>query len=263
MGKFSASANLDNIKDESRTPRLDVPFCGFAFLQDVRIDNEFTSNDARILIMDFVLMPPNEAKYSLDSAKSHWEVHWEPREEDFQEGPDGEDSRVQKELDRLAYRMKYWLGSEEKAKQVAQADGESVSEFWDNLRENIVEAMAPQVNPEVEIGDVIESVNRTFSDDENVSRKKLIHGEPGLYKVGDDTVRVVKVKITGSTYVNSSGEKKGSLQMPKYKGVISNEESDFPVSLSTNEQQGNRDWIDFSKVEPSDDETVSDGGYEF
>jgi len=233
--QFNFGANTESVQEDSRMPQLDTPFLGEAYLQDVRIDNELGSSNYRVLIMEFVCLPPNEANFKMNSTKQHRIVEWEPRDEDLEVGPNDDVPRVQKQMDRLAYRLKYWIGEEE-AINVVQMQGDSLAEAWDSLRERIVKAMDPHVpNAAVE--------NPRENDD----------------------VKIVRIKVNGSVYYSQRDQtQKSSLGVPNYKGVISDENSEYPVSLSQNEQESNREWAEFQNSAPSSaDEVTEDTEYEF
>jgi len=235
--EFNFGANTDNIQDEERIPQLDVPFLGEAYLKDVRLDNQLGNDNYRVLQMEFVCMPPNEAGFSMESAKQYRVTEWEPDEEDAI--PDGadEDSVIQKMLDRLAYRLKYWIGSEEEAAEVVQMRGDSLAEAWDNLRERIVQAMDEHVP-----GETVDNPHE------------------------NEDVKVVRIKVLGSVYFSSRDQtQKSSLGMPNYKGVISDEDSEYPVSLGPREKDDNKEWADFQSSTPSDtgDVEAEDDEYEF
>lgn len=235
--EFNFGANAENIQDEERIPQLDTPFLGDAYLKDVRIDNELGSDNYRVLVMEFVCLPPNEAGFSMEGVKQHRVTEWEPDEEDAIPDDPDEDSDIQKMLDRLAYRLKYWLGGEENAAEVVQMKGDSLAEAWDNLRERIVKAMDDHV-PEDTVDDPREN----------------------------EDVKVVRIKVLGSVYYSSRDQQqKSSLGMPNYPGVISDENSEYPVSLSPREKDDNSEWADFQSSTPSDAEDVDaeDEQYEF
>lgn len=234
--EFNFGANEENIQDEERMPRLDTPFLGDAYLKDVRIDNELGNDNYRVLQMDFVCLPPNDAGFSLENPKQFTLTYWEPDEEDtVPESPD-EDSNLQKTLDILAYRLKYWIGSEKEAAKIVQMQGGSLAEAWDNLRERVVKAMDEYV-PGTDLENPRENEN----------------------------VKIVRIKILGSVYFSKRDqEQKSNIDMPNYKGTISDDDSDYPVSLSPREKDDNRKWADFKGSTPSDTEDVAgDEKYEF
>lgn len=233
---FNFGANADDLQEEDRMPMLDVPFLGDSYLKDVRIDNELGGDNYRVLQLDFVCLPPNEAGFSLESPKEHTVTMWEPDEEDTIPGDGDDPSNIQKMLNTLAYRLKYWIGSEEEAAEVVQMQGDSLAEAWDNLRERVVKAMDPYVP-----GDKVDNPRE----------------EEGL--------QIVKIKVLGSVYFSSQDQQqKSSLGMPPYKGHISNEDSEYPVSLSPNEKDGNKEWAEFQSSTPSSTEDVAeDEEYEF
>jgi hypothetical protein len=235
--EFNFGANKENIQDEERVPQLDTPFLGEAYLKNVALDNQLGNDNYRVLQMEFICLPPNEAGFSMDSPKQFRVTEWEPDEEDAIPDDPDEDSDIQKMLDRLAYRLKYWIGSEEEAAEVVQMKGDSLAEAWDNLRERIVEAMHPHVP-----GDTVENPRE------------------------NDDVKVVRIKVLGSVYYSSRDQtQKASLGMPNYPGVISDDDSEYPVSLSPREKDDNKEWADFQSSSPSDtgDVEPEDEQYEF
>lgn len=239
--QFNFGANAEKAEDELRVPQLDVPFLGNAYLKDVRIDNELGSDNYRVLITEFICVPPNQANFDMQSAKEYREVYWEPDQEDTIPDGDGP-SRIQKMLDRLAYRLKYWFeddedkSREQKAADVVQMSGDSLAEAWDNLRERIVEAMAPKV-PE----------------------------EPIQNPMKQDKYKIVQVMILGNVYwSNAQGQQVADLSMPAYKGTIADDNSEYPLSLSPQQTNENREWSEFHNSTPSGtDEVTEDEDYEF
>lgn len=234
--QFDYGANAENIQDDERIPQLDTPFLGEAYLKDVRLDNELGDDNYRVLQMEFICLSPNEARFSMDSPKQHRVTYWEPDEEDTLPGDDGV-TNIQKMLNRLAYRLKYWIGSEEKAAEVVQMRGDSLAEAWDNLRERIVKAMDPHVP-----GEAVDNPRE------------------------NDDVKIVRIKILGSVYFSNRDQtQKSSLSMPNYKGVISDNDSEYPVSLGPREKDDNKEWAEFQSSTPSDTEEVDaeDEQYEF
>lgn len=233
--EFNYGANKDNLQEESRAPRLDTPFLGEAYLRDVQIDNELGSDNYRVLKLEFMCLPPNESRFSMESEKVYRVVEWEPDEEDaIPDSPD-EDSNIQRMLDRIAYRLKYWIGSEEEAAEIVQMRGDSLAEAWDNLRERVVEAMAPHVP-----GDTLEDPR------------------------SQDEYKIVRIKVTGSVYFSSKNQtQKSSFDMPNYKGVISDDNSDYPVTLGPGEKDGNKEWAEFQSSTPSSTDEVEEGDTEY
>lgn len=234
--QFNYGANAENIQEDERIPQLDTPFLGEAYLKDVRLDNELGDDNYRVLQMEFVCLPPNETVFSMDSPKQHRVTYWEPDEEDTLPGDDGV-TNIQKMLDRLAYRLKYWIGSEEEAAKVVQMRGDSLAEAWDNLRERIVKAMDPHVP-----GETVDNPRE------------------------NDDVKIVRIKILGSVYFSNRDQtQKSSLSIPNYKGVISDDDSEYPVSLGPREKEDNKEWAEFQSSTPTDTEEVDaeDEQYEF
>lgn len=235
--EFNYGANKDNIQDEERVPQLDTPFLGEAYLKDVRIDNELGSDNYRVLIMEFICLPPNEAGFPMESQKQYRVTEWEPDQEDTIPGDGDERSNIGKLLDRLAYRLKYWIGSEEKAAEICQMKGDSLAEAWDNLRERVVKAMAEHVPR-----DTVENPRE------------------------NDDVKIVRIKVLGSVYYSQRDKtQKSGLGIPNYKGVISDDDSEYPVSLSPREKEDNKEWADFQSSTPSDTSEVEseDKRYDF
>lgn len=273
MGEFDFGASAEGAQDSQLAPQLNVPYLGPAFLRDVEVVNDFGNADDpyRVLVFEYAVFGPNETPgVELDTPRIHRQIWWEPREEDTLPPEDGEGKpTIQKRLDLLAYTVKYFIDDsnhdsrEEAAAEVVQGTGDSLAEFWDDLRENIVNAVAPATTPDLppssgkeihaleqEMEAALESGDKETADDVKETLR-------GLYKeYGQPTF--IRLKVLGNVYQGNA-----RVQTPLYPGFISDEESESPVTLSQREEDENREFLRHREREETDTEEVEEEEFDF
>jgi len=227
MSNFTFSASDDSTQENSQAPSLQHPYLGPATLSDVRIDALGENDEWDVLTFEWTCHGPNETVEDMDSDKVFRDTLFPPRESDLQPREEGGTPPFQRTIDLIAYRLKYFLG-EEQAKAAATTvdqfgnDPGSLTEAWDNLRENVVQAI----------------------DEVGYSEK------------------TVRIKVVGNAYTNSNGERKTNVQFTRYPGFISDEDSDHPASFSRNEKQENNEYRAEMNKQPasSNDMAAATGG---
>lgn len=207
MSDYTFSASDDSTQENSQAPSLQHPYLGPATLADVRIDTVGSNDEWEVLTFEWECEGPNETMEDMDATKVFRDTIFPPKESDLQPYEEGGKPPFQRTIDLLAYRLKYFLGEEAAKAAVSTLDQfgnepQSLTEAWDNLRNNIVEAA----------GEV------------------------------DHEAIQVRIKVVGNVYVNSQGKTKKNVQFTRYPGFISDENSEHPASFSRNEKEDNNEY---------------------
>lgn len=222
MSNYVFSASDDSTEENSQAPTLQHPYLGPATLTDVRIDTLGGDDEWEVLTFEWECEGPNESLEDMEATKVFRDTIFPPKESDLQPREEGGTPPFQRTIDLLAYRLKYFLGEEAAKAAVSTLDQfgnapESLTEAWDNLRNNIVEAVDEVNHEEIQ----------------------------------------VRIKVVGNVYTNGAGEKKSNVQFTRYPGFISDENSDHPASFSRNEKKENMEYRAEMNKQPASNNGVS------
>jgi len=133
---FNIGATTEGIQSETRYPRLDTPYCGPLYLESVTQD---VVNDKVVLNFNWRLTDDDQWE-DVSTEKVYTKTEWQPEEEDFVASDPSKSSKAQNLINRVAYMLSYYVG-EEDAVALAQMQGTTVEDAWQNLVDNVVEAM--------------------------------------------------------------------------------------------------------------------------
>jgi len=133
-------ASDDAFETNNGTPNLAQPFLGPARLPEVQKE-EYSEGEYPVIEFNFECLDDNEINgYELGGKRIHTHPEFPFTQDDLSAGPDDDMARAQKQADRIAWLLGYFM-DEEIAEQAVQVSGaDTVEEAWEGLRSQVVSA---------------------------------------------------------------------------------------------------------------------------
>jgi hypothetical protein len=135
---YSIAASDQATEEQSQTPTLDQPYLGPAHLVDVRKESYGSNGEYPVLVFEFEALGPNEVNgYSFEGTRLHRHSEFPITEDDMRASDDGASS-AQKEVDRIAWILGYFMDEEEAEAAVKAKNADSLEELWETIRTQVV-----------------------------------------------------------------------------------------------------------------------------
>jgi len=151
MGNFDLGASEEAFEEDNGDAYLNQPFLGRARLEEI-VKAEYSDGEYPVIEVTFRCLGPNKVpNYDFDGDRLHTHAEFPFDREDFQVGEDEDMSSAQKQADRIAWILGYFMPEEVALQAVQISDADTVDEAWEQLRSQVTAAFEQYADTEKDV----------------------------------------------------------------------------------------------------------------